>query len=90
MKKLISVCVFFALTGCAGMKTNVQMTFPDVTQELMTSCPDLAQTPANTTKLSDAIGIISDNYSQYYNCQMKVDNWIEWYNTQKSIFNSVK
>lgn len=55
----------------------------------MDSCPDL-QLVQPTTKLSEVIVTVTNNYSQYQECRIKVDAWIEWYTSQKQIFDSVK
>lgn len=75
-----------ALSGC--INTPVKRNFPEVPKELLASCPDLKQT-VDTTKLSDVIKVVADNYSQYHECRIVVDAWIEWYHTQKQIFESV-
>jgi PBP1b-binding outer membrane lipoprotein LpoB len=87
MKKLL---VFSALllSGCATV-IPVQRHFPDSVPELMQRCPDLKTTP-DTTKLSDVVDVVVDNYGAYHECQNKTDKWIDWYTKQKEIFNSVK
>lgn len=77
------------LTGCAT-PVPVAVKFPSVPSELMKSCPDLKTVDTNTTKLSEVLSVVVDNYSQYYDCKSNLDDWIEWYNTQQKIFNSVK
>jgi hypothetical protein len=76
------------LSGCS---TTVPVTvkFPEVPSELMTTCPDLKQTPP-TSKLSDVLQVVTDNYSQYYECRVKLDSWIEWYKTQRTLFEEIK
>jgi hypothetical protein len=76
------------LSGC--LTTPVLEKFPEVPAELLTACPDLKLVEPGTTKLSEVIGVVADNYGQYKECQIKVDTWIEWYNHQKVIFNSIK
>ena len=88
MKKL-TILLFVLLTGCAS-SVAVKMSFPDVPDNLKTACPDLKTVDESTTKLSEVIGVVSYNYSEYYTCKDRVDNWVEWYNNQKKIFNSVK
>ena len=91
MKKIIPLLIVLALAGCAtGVKTNVSMPFPNAPQDLTTTCPDLATVDPNTEKLSDVLTVVTANYSQYYECKVKVDAWIEWYNTQKSISETAK
>ena len=89
MKRLLAVCVFFALTGCTGT-VPVKMSFPQVPEDLKIACPDLQQLDADTKKLSEVISIVGKNYGQYQECQIKVDTWIQWYNSQKKIFEEVK
>jgi hypothetical protein len=82
------VLLTLLLAGC--LTTPVIEKFPDVPVELVKVCPDLKQIDPNTTKLSQVIGVVAENYGQYQECQIKVDTWIEWYNHQKDIFNNVK
>ena len=85
MKKLLIISLLSVLTGCAT-PVPVAVKFPSVPSELMKSCPDLKTVDTNTTKLSEVLSVVVDNYSQYYDCKAKVDDWIEWYKTQQSIF----
>jgi len=89
MKRLIALGILVLLTGCSSMST-VKMSFPDVPAELKESCTDLQQADANSTKLSDALKVVTANYGQYHECRIKVDTWIEWYTEQKKIFDSIK
>jgi hypothetical protein len=72
------------------MTTPVIEKFPEVPAELLVACPDLKLVDPATTKLSQVISVVAENYGQYQECQIKVDTWIEWYNHQKVIFNNVK
>jgi len=87
MRTLLLVSMI-VLSGCS---TTVPVTvkFPEVPSELMTTCPDLKQTPP-TSKLSDVLQVVTDNYSQYYECRVKLDSWIEWYKTQRTLFEELK
>ena len=87
MRLLFLIPLVFVLTGC--FTTPVKRTFPDVPPELMQACPDLKLVD-QTEKLSDVLQVVTNNYSQYHECRIKVETWIEWYNKQKTIFNSVK
>jgi hypothetical protein len=88
MKSLIILITAVMLTGC--LATPVKRTFPDVPKELMEICPDLIMVQEDTTKLSEVMKVVTTNYSQYHECRIKNDMWIEWYKTQKQIFESVK
>ena len=74
--RYIILSLVVLLTGC--MSVPVDRKFPDVPVELQQACPDLKLIQP-TTKLSDVIGTVSSNYSQYHECRVKVDAWIEWY-----------
>ena len=86
--KLLALIPIVLLTGC--LSTPVKRNFPEVPQELLTACPDLSTVSAETDKLSDVLKVVTANYGQYQECQIKVDAWTEWYKTQKQIFDSVK
>jgi hypothetical protein len=86
MKHLIIVAVLL-ITGCSSVPITVK--FPDVPKDMLETCPDLKLVP-ETTKLSEVLPVIVDNYGQYYTCKDTVDNWIEWYKSQKKIFDNIK
>jgi PBP1b-binding outer membrane lipoprotein LpoB len=77
------------LAGCST-SVPVKRTFPAAPQELMQECPDLKTVAEGTTKLSEVLTVVSENYGQYKECQIKVDLWVNWYERQKKIFNEVK
>lgn len=87
MKQLLALILVVVLTGCV---TPVTRHFPNVPDELKVACPDLEQVNTATTKLSDVVTVVTDNYTQYHECRVRVDAWIEWYNTQRTIFGEVK
>lgn len=90
MKKLLLLIpTFFMLAGCFGT-VPVKRNFPEIPEELKVSCPDLKTIEKGTTQLSVVITAVTDNYTQYHECKVKVDAWKEWYNSQKQIFDSVK
>jgi hypothetical protein len=64
--------------------------FPEIPDSMKVPCAPLTQIKQDTTKLSDVITVVVDNYSQYHLCSDKVDMWIEWYSLQKENFDSVK
>ena len=72
------------LSGCLA-NAPVKQAWPDVPEELTKACPDLKEV-ASTHKLSDVLEVVADNYSTYYECKTKVDDWITWYNGQKKIY----
>jgi hypothetical protein len=88
MKRLLILLTVLALSGCVDVP--VARHFPEVPAELLVACPDLKLIEPDTTKLSEVVSIVAENYGQYNECKIKVDTWIEWYKTQKEIFDSVK
>lgn len=76
------------LTGCAT-SVPVQMKFPEVPTVLMEKCPEL-KFLSEDARLSDVAKTVSNNYTTYYECALKVESWIGWYQAQKVIYESVK
>ena len=91
MKKILALLVVSILTGCASTSVPIVPKFPEAPADLLTTCSDLTQLdPAQTKELSQVLTGVTENYAQYYNCKVKVDDWIEWYNSQKDVFNKIK
>jgi hypothetical protein len=88
MKKLILIPLLLLL-GCSTV-VPVTVKFPDAPKDLIAPCQDLKTLDAKTEKLSDVLEVVTDNYSLYYECKTKNDDWIEWYNSQKKIFDNIK
>jgi hypothetical protein len=88
----VTVIVLFfmlVLTGCSTT-VPVKRTFPEAPAELKTLCPELKTLPADTTRLSDVVSTVVDNYAHYHECSARVELWNEWYRQQREIFDSVK
>jgi hypothetical protein len=88
MKYLLILFSTVFLTGC--LATPVKRSFPEAPTELMTTCPELSMVADSTAQLSEMLKVVTENYSQYHECRIRSDLWIEWYKTQKQIFDSVK
>ena len=88
--KLAILLVPLFLSGCLATSPPIIVKFPDANKELMQSCPDLKIVDGSTTKLTEVLDVVIDNYGEYYNCKAKVEDWIFWYNEQKKIFDKVK
>jgi len=86
MKKLL---ILLLLAGCSTT-VPVARKFPEIPDSFKVPCAPLAQIKQDTTKLSEVITVVTDNYTHYHLCSDKVDMWIEWYSLQKEIFDSVK
>ena len=88
MRKLL-ICSILALSGCAT-SVPVKMSFPQVPEDLKVACPDIKLVDPDTKKLSTVIGVVSENYGAYQECQIKVNAWVLWYDSQKKIYEDVK
>lgn len=85
MKYALILSIF--LTGCTVLP--VESKFPDVPDILKQKCPELKKLN-DDAKLSDVAKTITENYTTYNECAIKVDEWNEWYNSQKKIFENNK
>jgi PBP1b-binding outer membrane lipoprotein LpoB len=88
MKRSI-IALAVILSGCS---TTVPVTvkFPQIPESLSQTCPDLKTIPEDTDKISIVSDVVVDNYTQYHDCKIKVDGWLEWYDSQRKIFESIK
>jgi starvation-inducible outer membrane lipoprotein len=84
MKKLLIVLATLMITGCVTVPPEYPK-FPAVPDEIKTVCPALREIEP-TTKLSDVVKSVVDNYGTYHECRIQIEGWIEWYNTQKEIY----
>lgn len=84
----IVIMVILAITGCS---TTVPVTarFPDAPRLGLGTCPQL-KTVSEGVKLSELTNTVTINYSTYYECAVKADQWTEWYEIQKRIFENTK
>lgn len=87
MKKIVLLISAILLSGCLFKQpVPIKQVWPDVPKELLEACPDLKTLDPNTRKLSEILDVVADNYSQYYACQSKIDDWIVWYRENKKIY----
>ena len=84
-----NILILLLLAGCSTT-VPVARKFPEVPDVLMVPCPPLTQIKEGTTKLSEVVGVVTDNYFEYHKCSDKNDLWLEWFKAQKEIFDSVK
>lgn len=84
---LILLCLLFA--GCTTAVPVTPQKFPQAPDKLMTECPNLSEHEMSED-FDKLISKISENYADYYRCQVKVNNWIIWYNEQKKNYESIK
>lgn len=82
--RLFVLITTLLLAGCTAVP--VKRSFPAAPDVIMQPCPDLEQIATDTTKLSDVLVIVTNNYSKYHQCQINQEIWVEWYTSQKKIF----
>jgi hypothetical protein len=85
MKKFLVLLLI--LGGCTAVP--VKRTFPAVPDELKAACPDLQKLKPEA-KMSDVLGIVTQNYTTYHECRIRNEAWVQWYDSQRKIFDAVK
>ena len=88
MKKL-TLLLSFLLMGCS---TTVPVTakFPKVPTALTQKCEPLKKIEGEQISIVDLHVRVVENYTQYHECALKVEEWNTWYTQQKKIFEEVK
>ena len=87
MRYLI-IASLLCLTSCSTT-VPVTMKFPEAPEILMEKCPPLKTIEGEKISIIDITKSVTSNYTTYYECSVKIDNWIEWYKDQKKIFDGV-
>ena len=87
MRYLI-IASLLCLTACSTT-VPVTMKFPEAPEVLMEKCPPLKTIEGEKISIIDITKSVTSNYTTYYECSVKIDNWIEWYKDQKKIFDGV-
>lgn len=87
MKAALIVITLALLTGCTTA-VPIKRTYPEAPSILMRPCLNLQKLSDDTTKLSQVLTTVTQNYTQYAECQLIVEKWQEWYSIQKIIFES--
>jgi hypothetical protein len=87
VKVILAAIVVAILSGCSTA-VPIKRTFPEAPPILMRQCPNLQKLPEDTTKLSQVLTTVTQNYTQYSECQIILEKWQEWYSIQKIIFES--
>jgi len=86
MRYLI-IASLLCLTACSAVPAT--MKFPEAPEVLMEKCPPLKTIEGEKISIIDITKSVTSNYTTYYECSVKIDNWIEWYKDQKKIFDGV-
>lgn len=87
--KIALLVLALALTGCTTV-VPVTQTWPEAPGlQSMQPCPELKKLDADS-KLSDVARTVTINYSEYYQCVVKLEAWQEWYAKQQLIHKGLK
>jgi len=87
--KYYSLLLILLITGCSTT-VPVVAKFPEAPPTLKVACPELKKIEGNAVSIVDLHKTVVENYTQYYECAIKVESWNEWYTKQKKIFDEVK
>lgn len=88
MKILLLVAVLL-LSACTSV-VPVRQPWPEAPGlQSGQGCGELKPLPQSTT-LSEVARTVAVNYSQYYECVVKLEAWQEWYSKQKQIHEGLK
>jgi hypothetical protein len=83
--KYWAIAILLCLTGCSTV-VPVVAKFPDAPGQLVSQpCPNLKKLNDDAA-LSTIAKTITENYTSYYECAVKLDAWIEWHSKQKILF----
>ena len=89
MKALLVTLILVLLTGCTTV-VPVTQRWPEAPgMQSMQICPQLEKL-TDTATLSTVAKTVVVNYSEYYQCVVKVEAWQEWYQKQKLIHQGLK
>ena len=83
--KYWAIAILLCLSGCSTV-VPVVAKFPEAPGQLVSEpCPNLKKLNDDAA-LSTIARTITENYTSYYECAVKLDAWIEWHTKQKIIF----
>ncbi len=88
MKTLI-LLFSLLLFGCSTT-VPVVAKFPDAPKSLTTKCEPLNKIDGESVSIIDLHKTVVENYTKYYECSLKVDEWNAWHSKQKKIFEEIK
>jgi hypothetical protein len=86
--RLYSILILALLTGCSTT-VPVKYKFPDVPKALTEKCSSLKKIEGDEISIVDLHKTVVENYTSYYECSIKVDEWNEWHKQQKEVFESI-
>lgn len=85
---ILFLLVLLLFTGCSTT-VPVVVKFPGVPENLMQTCPQLKTIDAEKPSIIDVTKTVTENYTTYHECEVKIEGWIEWYQLQKKNFEEI-
>jgi hypothetical protein len=87
--KAILLALTLTITGCATV-VPVAQRWPEAPgMQSQQPCGELQPLPPNPT-LSQVAQTVNQNYTQYYECVVKLEAWQSWYQQQQIIHKDLK
>lgn len=87
--KTILLALTLTLAGCASV-VPVTQKWPEAPGlQSQQPCGELKSLPNNPT-LSQVAEVVNQNYTQYYQCVVKLEAWQNWYQQQQIIHKDLK
>jgi uncharacterized protein YcfL len=87
--KIIVLFISLLLVGCSTT-VPVVAKFPAAPKSLTQPCPPLQKIEGEQVSIVDLHTKVVENYTLYYECSIKVEEWNAWYTKQKKIFEEIK
>ena len=87
--KILTLFMALLLVGCSTT-VPVVAKFPAVPKELTEKCEPLRKLEGEQISIVDLHTRVVENYTQYHECSLKVEEWNTWYAKQKKIFEEIK
>lgn len=87
--KLVLLLTTVLLAGCTTVVPVTQKWPEPPGLQATKSCINLQKLDPQP-QLSQIAKTVSDNYTEYYQCAVKLDAWIEWYKKQEIIHKGLK
>ena len=85
--RLLLIASVLLLSGCVA--TPIKHALPEAPEKLTKLCPKLKELPPGEERLTEFLKIVTQNYTTYYECEVKHDGLVEWYQIQKKIHDDV-
>jgi len=87
--KITALLLSLLLVGCSTT-VPVVAKFPAAPKSLTEPCPPLKKIEGEQVSIVDLHTKVVENYTQYYECATKVEEWNNWHIKQKKIFEEIK